>query len=445
MELLGPQEEKRILGAVENVISLVNGGMAPTDALHKVAEAEKLTPPIIQRMAEAFNVSKFHSHLRHAKGAERAASFPLADPADVICRMFPPAPTTEAVKAASVYVPEELMRPEKVNFNKPLEPLGIAKAAEALPRDAEAEARRQYGMRSKLAKQAELATRDMNCAGHKVLLLAKAAAEHFHLLKHVPFAQVEQDIVALHEGLGKSACDLIYAEGQLREKRAEIDKDHQPIFDEKAEPWAGILKVVDCSLEIADAIEKVASANIALQLCEDGLAVPRPAAAPARLFDALADGREEKRAVETPPVPFLAPQIPDALKNIGYTGMSLAGLKPKDYDKVKQQVTQEVMNPVHEAKLQGIKMKAVLNDMVSNDPILSAHDPQAVYAAYNQIAELAPTTLQQPSVLRGVLRRMMQQEGVLEPFEAQQLTAIEKNLRGLPSEPTGMTGPAKHV
>lgn len=94
------------------------------------------------------------------------------------------------------------------------------------------------------------------------------------------------------------------------------------------------------------------------------------------------------------------------------------------------------MDPEHESELQSIKVKAMLNDMLSNDPILSSYQPHQVLEAYNNIAQLSPTMASQPAVMRGMLRRSLQQGGVVEPFEAEQMSNLERKLR-----PGPMAGP----
>src|SRR5512137_867280 len=117
MEELSKQDESRILGALERAIVMTNGGSHPTEAIQKVAEDGKFTPPMIQRMVEAYNVSKMINHLGHVKGAARADSFPIASAEKIIEAMYPTNMVAPSVKAATTYVPLEL-RSEKHNFNK---------------------------------------------------------------------------------------------------------------------------------------------------------------------------------------------------------------------------------------------------------------------------------------------------------------------------------------
>jgi hypothetical protein len=109
--------------------------------------------------------------------------------------------------------------------------------------------------------------------------------------------------------------------------------------------------------------------------------------------------------------------------------MALGMREPPELSKYRETLA-DVYDPTHEAKLNAVKNKAMLNDLLSNDPILSSYDPEAITNVYNQIASLSPAAARQPVLMRGLLRKAIQQGGVLEPFEVQQLTQVEETLAG---------------
>jgi hypothetical protein len=63
-------------------------GLSPTDAIHKVAVEEQLTPPFIQRITEAFNKSKSVNFLKESSAEDRAKCFPIADGSEVVARIY---------------------------------------------------------------------------------------------------------------------------------------------------------------------------------------------------------------------------------------------------------------------------------------------------------------------------------------------------------------------
>jgi hypothetical protein len=447
MEEMSKQDERRVLGALERAIGMTNDGSHPTEAIQKVAEAERFNPPMVQRMVEAYNVSKMLNHLGHVKGAARADTFPIASAETIIQSMYPEKPQTVADKEASAFVPAEINRPEMVNFNKVAEKFsdllnssGFNKKVESYGGDPELELKRTFAKRADLRKAEAEALSQVRRHYFEILGLAKQAGSQFRFVAHRPFAEVEQDVVAAYGSLGKTAMDLIYSSSNLAEKRAEIKEDHRAFFNQNDHPYRTVVAMIRESKEFAKAAEMAAKASIAVKEYEKATGCRQPMTKTAcrkELDSILGDNSEDdhfvKKSLEaTPPVPFVHPNVTDSMKNIANIGMSMAGVKPKPYEEIKEEVAREVVDPVHETKLQGIRTQAILNDFISNDPVLSTYDPAEIAKAYNQVAELTPSVSQQPAVLRGVLRRMMQQEGVIEPFEAQQLTGVERHLRGMP-------------
>lgn len=97
--------------------------------------------------------------------------------------------------------------------------------------------------------------------------------------------------------------------------------------------------------------------------------------------------------------------------------------------RVQEEALDEMFDPAHEAELQKIKIQAMLSEFMSTDPVISTYDQDDVLTAYNQIVQIAPRTARQPAVMRGLLRKMLQQQDALEPFEAKELVEIEKGIR----------------
>ena len=80
------------------------------------------------------------------------------------------------------------------------------------------------------------------------------------------------------------------------------------------------------------------------------------------------------------------------------------------------------------SEMRAAKARAMLHEFVTSDPIISSHDPADVSKAFNSISTLAPNLVSQPAIMRGALRKILQQQGVLEPFEADQLSKLDKGL-----------------
>jgi hypothetical protein len=106
----------------------------------------------------------------------------------------------------------------------------------------------------------------------------------------------------------------------------------------------------------------------------------------------------------------------------------------KPEDQIQREALSEIIDPEHEAELTKIKTQAMLSEFMAADPVISTYDSDEIAAAYNQITQLTPRAAMQPAIMRGLLRRYLQQQDALEPHEAGQLADVEMKLKQL-SEP----------
>ena len=114
----------------------------------------------------------------------------------------------------------------------------------------------------------------------------------------------------------------------------------------------------------------------------------------------------------------------------GAIGASIGkAFTPSSEEDVKAEAIGELFDPEHEAELVKIRTQAMLSEFLSMDPVISTYEPNEVATAYNQIVQLTPRAAQQPAIMRGLLRKMLQQQDALEPFEAGQLAEVEERLK----------------
>jgi len=120
----------------------------------------------------------------------------------------------------------------------------------------------------------------------------------------------------------------------------------------------------------------------------------------------------------------------------GLVGSGLGkAIGPDSDTKLREEAVSELFDPEHEAELTKIKTQAMMSDFMSNDPVISTYDPDGVSDAYNQIVQMAPRAAAQPAVMRGLIRKMLQQQDALEPFEADQVMKIEKTMKDVAEPP----------
>lgn len=68
----------------------------------------------------------------------------------------------------------------------------------------------------------------------------------------------------------------------------------------------------------------------------------------------------------------------------------------------------KLQNPQHEANLASIRARRSLQELLIDDPVISAQPENQVVAAYNEIAAFSPQVVERPAVLRAVLRQHLQ-------------------------------------
>lgn len=98
---------------------------------------------------------------------------------------------------------------------------------------------------------------------------------------------------------------------------------------------------------------------------------------------------------------------------------------------MEREALSDILDPTHEAELSKIRIQAMLSDFMASDPVISTYDPNEVLDVYNQVSEMTPRAAQQPAVMRGLLRKMLQQQDAMEPFEAEQLIKVETGLKNV--------------
>lgn len=429
MEKMSKELEQQILSALEKTADLIVAGSHPNDAILKVAEENRFSPQIVQRMVEAVNTSRTLAHFKMAQGSVRADTFPVADSAAILEKMYPPTVQTEGQKAAAVWVPPELQRRESTNFMRKSAlsvPMPARPSIPTYSGDIEDRQRKAFARREGLRKAADSARSAYRQEFYKLLDMVKTAADYFRRLEHEPFARVEAKLISEYGPLSQKIASMIYEAGNLakrNEKRAEVDKPVQMVFDRAREPY----KTLAAAMDQAELMYK--KAEMAIE-AEDILSEFEKTAG-------LSPPKEQlvlEEVLSGEPVRPFAKRSFDLEDTLLSGGTTALGLKDPEGRGAKIEAISEVMNPQHEAQMQSVKVQAMLNDFLSNDPIISSYPSNDVIGAFNQLSQLSPTVAQQPAVMRGMLRKVLQQEGVMEPFEAHQMTQIEKTLKGMPRE-----------
>lgn len=487
-DTIDSREERQLVDAVKQASDLVAGGMTPDEAVEKVARQHGFGPGKIRVIGQGYNTGQQLGQWREPNTDIRSklASFPLCDPDAVISKIYggtekdavdaaygrPPALRTAPTareKAASAPLPRsgpEATAPEQYG------PLTRAYGNIARAKQAADEARRQAA-----ASEDEVTRR----VAHVVTYFRKAARDR------LPFDAVEAAARGYHGAAVTPLLDMVYARARLSEKRA---GNTPPILkaplNPRAEPFTLIKAAMDEATRAvglrkeasarksahvsagAEELRPFTPAGAAEQPADSGPWTKEAAAvfsAEKAAFgfgtevaaiaagdilahkathpDAEADPygdvsaldaelaqirRQSQQAIgmRRPRVKraFLGPGLGAAIG--GSLGRTM-GSVGKTKDDLVDDAWMGLEDPEHESELRRIKTHAMLNQLLTDpdDPI-SAHDPDKVLAAYNEISSAAPRVAQTVATLRPALRKRL--EGQTEPFESKELLDIEHGL-----------------
>ena len=422
VEMLSPKQERQLVSSLKTAIHDVNGGMDPNAAIAKQASEHNFGPEFAARMVEAYNTSKTLSHMKNSEGEKRAESFGIADISEVHKRMYD---TSEKVSKVVRY-----NNAANADFNKPtFRDPQLDKTASAIIPQHEKTAmyaqpkkvlRDAKGMLQKIAHDRDSFRAMQARAKEDILKLAHEIAQSFRVPGCVPFEEVEKRAWYTFGDAARKGLDIVWSmvapDAQAREKRASAKPEQILVM-----PNGGVFEMVR---DYVSAVEKAASlAAEAAEFSRKATLVEDHLSPKLSLLNhrkQAADG-DAKSKPKPKPSGGAGPKPAGGLQGILNDFLPSKPPKPKD----------RVLTPVHEGELRGIRAKLMINDMMSNDPNLSAYPIEDLVGAYNSIAETFPAVSTNPLLMRQLLGSVIQREGRFDPMELRTLLQTEEAQRGL--------------
>ncbi len=442
VEVPNEVEEQRLIGLTKQAVALVDGGMSPDAAIEKVAREGKLGRGGIDLLAYAYNTGRQLGQFKSANSIlDKLADFPLADPEKVAKAVYPETvlPPKEAADLSVVsgeygQVPHWLYDGEqaivKAAMIKEASCQSSPKSSAHVP-EARASMKQVYGtfefIKNAYEESRRLAANAEDTVRHHLAYLTDyfKQAECYRL----PYAQVEhacQAYLPEADVLLKMAYDRAKL-GSLgrREKTAADAKIQREPFDLESAPFVTIKAAIEAARRCNDYRAKTATLKTAYDTAAGATIRPFVPGAP------IAQAPPSRLSLLAEKQGFLQPALAGAITGMIGRGM---GEVPKTKSEMIEDALLDLEDPAHQNEIRKIKQHTLLNSLMTDpdDPI-SSHDPDKIVSAYNEISSMAPRLAEQPAALRPVLRRKLQ--GLSEPFEAKEMTDIEKGL----AESKGMT------
>ena len=400
METITKDQELKIVEGLKTAIKHANAGMAPSKAIAKVASDLGFNKDFTMRMVEAFNVSKTLKHYKEASGESRTETFAIADPVEVLSEMYPQSVETPAQKQASGYVPT--LEKESTFFATHRPEIKLHSDTEVTTygsKDINHLLSKAYGECDRLEKAAEEASLSMHAARGKMIDAIEKFADYFRQFRHLPFAEVESHLMQ-KDSSAKHILNIVYTIAnaeRLGEKRASVAKLST---DSRVSAVDGLY----------DSVKKTTANYIDL--------VKKASAATKSFSEFKADVDQRASSII---------KASGGILDIAQSAGILSELKKKPSTPVSAAMG-KVLDPALDAEYSNINAQLMLSDLIKNDPVLKRHDPHKILNAYNEVASMTPRLAESPLMMRTVLRKYMEGEGI-DQFEARNLLDAESDMK----------------
>lgn len=435
---MNKKAESQLMDAVRGVSSHVEGGMSPTDAVVKAANDFSVGRDMIPLMVQAYNTGRTAYQQDSGDGIlGKQADFPIAHLEDVFSSLYPSdVPSPASVKSASA-VSGDYSRPpagrptDEVAFEKAAHAVDIRMPEADRPASADPSERltvkvaKAFGDVSREKKALDAALSNGRAIKENYLASLGLVREYFksaHYLRK-PFSEVEHNSRLLFGEPGVRALEYAYVSNNMKEARAQGPPSYLSAAQTTEEPYSLVAQAIKCGKDLLVShrelkkIEKAASAKIAGAL---------------RPFDQSPSAPTSVLGDNTDPSLTTANSKQAGL--FGNTMLMAGGAAARGAasgdntpDELVQKAEASLSDPEHLAELREIETTAMLQDLMTNDEVISGYDPEETLEAYNEISALSPRASTHTAVIRPLLRKRLTQ-GAMEPFEAQQMADIEKTL-----------------
>jgi hypothetical protein len=442
VKTLSKQHEESLIGAVKQAVSYVDGdGMTPDQAIEKVARSNKWNRELIKLAAHAYNTGRQTAQRETSTSLmDKFAAFPLVDPTKVIKKIWPGSVKSAADEALETSVSDEYNAPpawigrESPNAHLKTAEFKLVDTPPApLEPDPEQVMKRAYNIHLDHKRTVETARTEAGVAHDRLLQSMGELGDYFRKNAHDrhSFANIEHAVRTYYPASARTLMDYVHQRNGGKEVRAADSPMPTVRMDRDAAPFTLLDHCMDCAKAVKTAEAEHANAQAAMQ--KQGEALRPFAQTPSPLAGNQTHSLIPEGAVETKQANILG----GAALGIATQDMlnrAMADL-PEPTAKLREDELLELTDPRHEDELRRIRAQALLSEMMQ-DPVIGGHEPHEVFRAYNELSQAAPRLSTQAMSVRPMLRRILQ--GDVEPFEAKEVTEIEKGLRDIERPtPTG--------
>jgi len=420
MRQLSKQAEAQLLAAIEKAAERVNAGEEPNAAITKIAAAEHMPAGHVQLMVHAYNTGRTTKQREQGESTtEKSADFKLADADVVLANLFPKEVKTAAeLKRAEVVSTEYAVPPSAFIARRHS---GMQKAASATvalpektwvppPRDEHAAAMRANSAKMAASRAEEELRRQATAAYGKAANAMEQLHDYFRRPGNMSFQDAVRETELRYGDSAVSVLKKVAAVYPHIEKQAATGK---AVFG-RCEPCELAENVLTAVAEYNTAQSRVPVKAAAAKKVEPETITGSV------LYNPLEESLELKKADAS-----LSLNPASVTRQLGQTLWEGGNSYMKSPAEMREDAFQEITDPDHDRKLRNIRAQGVLADLVTNDPVISGHDPREVATAFNELAEVAPNFMDSGATVQALLRKRLE-AGQLADFDIKQLTELEK-------------------
>lgn len=441
MRALSKEAEQKLISAIERAAALVNEGSNPNDAIVKSASDANIPAGHINLMVHAYNTGRTTKQREQGSNPlEKAADFQLANADTVMSRLYPQQVKTSAeLTQASVVSAEYAVSPRGFIGRRNAEMQKAAAAQAALPektfvpapRDDHSAARRAYSQQVAEKRAAEELRRQATAAHMKAAAAMEDLCHYFRVPGSMSFNDAVREVGLRLGDIGVSTLKKAAAVYPQLEKQAATNENffgNLPVVTLVEDVIRAVGSYNDAQLKVAATQTKAAEfGKKEVPEIITGSILHDPKTAPLALKVAAVVGKGKKKPDSPEPAPLgsYSGVLSHMGKIMGPGAVLAKNESDSDPTRQKAKAFMSMSDADHENKLQQIKSRGVLNDLILNDPVISGYDPHEVAAAYNQIAEMAPNFTGQSAAMQALLRKRLE-AGQLADFDVKQMIEMEK-------------------
>lgn len=460
--------KERLMGALHTAVQQFNECKDPNEAVVKAAKAHDFNADQAARLVETFNTARTIYHYKTAD--DRSSSFALAEPGVVIPTLFK---EDTQKKAAVVHnhdysdydIPEaEYRNGMEIKSGAGVhEPVDLGRPTEYMDTNLDTLAERAYKIIHTQKDLAKTARDEGRVAATKAAqVLSKLAAElgrgyieqrkdiYARLVggytdepeygpvvsKLAEFVHPElaatpaaTDVVIDDRDLGgflgqmkeakywmEAEAEMLAMAGQLEKEANAFERDWLaevlPIF-----PRQEVVTVADF---IEDGLRKGAQAVKSGQTT-----ITRTEEKP------LLTGEGKVQRVSKQTIPSLFGTFEEATTSGIQEGIKrpIAAGVESAVESLMSAPT-EYENQALSERIKNVQRQLMMEDLLTNDPVLSEENPDTVVKAYQAVLNLAPELAANKEVVRAILRQTVHSVAI-SPYEAEVWTKLEQNIRNI--------------